>query len=41
MNQAIIYTRLSSSNQSFNNGVYLYKLSTSNSSHSGRLVVNK
>ena len=26
---------------SFNNGVYLYKLSTSNSSHSGRLVVNK
>jgi len=26
---------------SFNNGVYLYKLSTSNASHSGRLVVNK
>ena len=25
----------------FNNGVYLYKLSTSNASHSGRLVVNK
>ena len=25
----------------FNNGVYLYKLSTSNVSHSGRLVVNK
>ena len=26
---------------SFNNGVYLYKLSTFNASHSGRLVVNK
>lgn len=26
---------------SFNNGVYLYKMSTSNASHSGRLVVNK
>ena len=26
---------------SFINGVYLYKLSTSNASHSGRLVVNK
>ena len=26
---------------SFKNGVYLYKLSTSNASHSGRLVVNK
>lgn len=26
---------------SFNNGVYLYKLSTSNASNSGRLVVNK
>ena len=26
---------------SFNNGVYLFKLSTSNASHSGRLVVNK
>ena len=26
---------------SFNNGVYLYKISTYNSSHSGRLVVNK
>ena len=25
----------------FNNGVYLYKMSTSNASHSGRLVVNK
>ena len=25
----------------FNNGVYLYKLSTSNASHSGRLIVNK
>jgi len=25
----------------FNNGVYLYKMSTSNTSHSGRLVVNK
>ena len=25
----------------FNNGVYLYKFSTSNASHSGRLVVNK
>ena len=26
---------------SFNSGVYLYKMSTSNASHSGRLVVNK
>ena len=26
---------------SYNNGVYLYKMSTSNASHSGRLVVNK
>ena len=25
----------------FNNGVYLYKMSTSKASHSGRLVVNK